>query len=304
MRCFFSILIFFCCGNVFAQALNTSDDTTFVMLRRLVLSRRDTILYTSTRVINTHETVDSSIVILYDDTLTEIKKYFDKVPQSYIAYFSNGNKKQIDLYKNGVGVLSTQYYKSGELESQTFWPDSVIEYKSWYKSGQLKWIHKRDSLSKRGIDKHWYESGKLKSEQELSNKLVIDGFSREWCENGVMIKNELVMRGKQTTIRYHCSGAKKEELSYIGHPVFQVGKHVSWYENGKKMSESYYQDTDNPSEVLQRTGVWSFWNEEGKLIRKEYYKNNKLINTKYFIKEAGDKKKIKNLKGGKDSSDL
>lgn len=51
------------------------------------------------------------------------------------------------------------------------------------------------------------------------------------------------------------------------------GKHTEFYKNGKvKVTGKYY--------FGSLDGVWRFYNENGKLIKKEKWKNNKLINSR------------------------
>jgi hypothetical protein len=54
----------------------------------------------------------------------------------------------------------------------------------------------------------------------------------------------------------------------------EVAKIFSFYKNGNKRSVEKYTDSGNKS------GKWKFYNEEGKLIKRQKYRNGKLIREK------------------------
>jgi len=83
--------------------------------------------------------------------------------------------------------------------------------------------------------------------------------------------------------KYYSNGQKKYMGSYVSyHPVLN---HSSWYENGNKKSEGFYQGLD------KRYGRWNFWHSNGHLACTAIYKD-KLKDTPIlwtFWDEKGNK---------------
>jgi antitoxin component YwqK of YwqJK toxin-antitoxin module len=83
----------------------------------------------------------------------------------------------------------------------------------------------------------------------------------------------LILKVFQINFNKHKVNVKGEK-HYVSNKL--DGKIIGWYENGQKRLEGKY--TANLEKNRQhKTGVWSYWNEDGKLTAKETYREGILI---------------------------
>lgn len=90
--------------------------------------------------------------------------------------------------------------------------------------------------------------------------------------------------GKQPYNVFFENGSKKIEGFIYQVDFAQVGKWIEWYPNGIKYREYCYND----SIPNLREGTWFWWNEKGKLTKKEVYKNGELIEQKFYQKPKNE----------------
>jgi antitoxin component YwqK of YwqJK toxin-antitoxin module len=168
---------------------------------------------------------------------------------------------------------STMYYESGNVESILL-DDRKTFAMGFYENGKMKSFTKyiMDSI-KCGINKPFEET--------------------EWYENGQLKSKCIYNCGKQQCKEFYNDTTLGREVTIIDMELFYVGKYTEWHKNGKLQLKGQYKDGNTQSEANIKTGVWSYYNEKGILVKEEYYENNKLIKTNEYIK----KKKATRIKG-------
>jgi len=115
------------------------------------------------------------------------------------------------------------------------------------------------------IISNYWRNGKLKSRDTYLNKGKYDyrkSCSDLYCENGQLIVHWCA-EVDFFVIRYYCSGKKQMTWTHDG--IGAKGPMVKWYENGQKFWEVNY--INNMEE-----GEWTYWDEKGKLLKIEIWK--------------------------------
>lgn len=216
------------------------------------IQKRDSVLYRSWK---------DTIIITSHYTNNKLK--FEK------TYFSHSQKlKRLEIRRND-SIYTTEYFESGRVEFNSIWSANQTKRHNihYYEGGRKK------SESFQSIDSssshRWYENGQI--EEEVKN-----GTTTRWCEDGKRVWYEKFNEGKFHSLNYWCNGKKKIDYTFINLPFYMVGKYTEWYENGNKLCEMYFKETDNIEEAGIRQGTWKFWDKNGNLIRKEIYENNEL----------------------------
>jgi antitoxin component YwqK of YwqJK toxin-antitoxin module len=99
--------------------------------------------------------------------------FYDDKPFEGMAYetYQDGQLLSEVEFKKGIKVgWSRQWYKSGQLEYESFYPlHDVAHYREWFENGQQK----VEVFSQYGIrikEKRWNEDGQLVLEQELDEE--------------------------------------------------------------------------------------------------------------------------------------
>ena len=209
--------------------------------------------------------------------------------------------------------------KSDNKGKQGAWtktyPDGVLMYEGSFKDDKPV-----------GLFKHYYESGKLKTEQhylpgdvsevkmyEIDGKTIAvtgkykgkkkEGEWKYYLENRLVL-TENFKDGKKEGISgvYSKTGTVLEEIPYKEDKITGIRKY--FLEDGKPYSEiSFKDDLEDGSYKLfegnekpvaegryiagKREGDWNFYDENGKIIETLKYKDGVLLNDKELKKEYG-----------------
>jgi antitoxin component YwqK of YwqJK toxin-antitoxin module len=172
-----------------------------------------------------------------------------------------------------VTKVDSEFFETNELEKLFYYDqsDNLRKTKTFYKSGELQSITNRnasDDLD--GVSLGFFESGKLES-FAMYNEGV--GFAYAYYESG---RIKTFSQSKNTYLfRYessYCSdGALYSETFYDSTGYSVKGFHC----NGNLRIQGR-----NDTDYIKKIGEWKFWNENGELIRIEYWNEGKLENTK------------------------
>lgn len=112
--------------------------------------------------------------------------------------------------------------------------------------------------------------------------------------NGVVTSVEVTDKIKRVNVFETYFWYKLEQvIQTVGGYQGQLlhGQYIESYSSGQlKLKGCFYYG--------QQSGVWKYWNEEGKLQRLENWKKNKLHGKVYYFKEAGDIGVVKVFKKG------
>ncbi len=151
-------------------------------------------------------------------------------------YYSNGKLKEEYHLLNGKFDGKTKaYYENGKIQA-----------KGQYKNGQMT-----------GIWYYFYDNGFIQSIQEFKNGILVS--LDFWDIKG----NQLVKNGTGVVSYYNPDGQIGSVMSYKNN-VFH-GKCETWYLNGVKATELYY-------EYGKPIGIWKYWDENGSLVKTEDYR--------------------------------
>jgi uncharacterized protein len=136
------------------------------------------------------------------------------------------------------------YYKYGQIESiYNFLGDDLDGVSvSFYETGALRSysLYKND----KGFCFEYYEAGRLKEHyQAISGTYV--GYRATYCSNGVLYQETFYNKPNYLSKGYHCDGSLRFEGNIVD---------------------------------FKEDGVWKYYNEKGKVIKKANYKNGLVIN--------------------------
>ena len=215
-------------------------------------------------------------ILHYEDgKVKEIGNYINGEPNGVcFSYFKNGKIRQFSNYKNGrrKGLVES-YYSNENIESSgiyqygyrigkhtIFYPDGT----AWF---QYTFV---DSIRQKEIQKidKW-------EEEASSSELNFPIHSIEFDESGNKISEyfyndfeiikiiEYYLNGKVKTIT-NCIGSHTGSCQDSSYNI-KEGLSTEYFINGNKRSEGNY--THN-----KKFGDWLYWNQNGKLIKKEIHK--------------------------------
>ncbi len=177
---------------------------------------------------------------------------------------------------------------------------------SWYASGNIQslWYHNME------IGQSWLENGTLDAEAKIINDTCIETYYYEsaavrkivkklpgydsthyyylvtYCENGFKTSEDF--SGKTYWYKtYYCNG-KKRIIAKKGARRNYIGKFRKWNENGILVIKGQFAADEKHTNYTtiqdqgfgQKEGTWKYFDDKGKLIKIEKYKNGKLISKK------------------------
>lgn len=125
--------------------------------------------------------------------------------------------------------------------------------------------------AKEGNWNYWYESGKPSAEENYTNGAPSNVW-KNWFENG---KQSAEINYDLKKAVYYFENGKKQSEGQIKADKSFDGKWTGWHDNGTKSYEGNYING-------KKEGVWSWYDETGKLTSKQNYQADNLINTQKF----------------------
>lgn len=127
---------------------------------------------------------------------------------------------------------------------------------------------------------YYYNNGKLRQVDKEVGKERLFIYTAAYYENGQILYSDNPNSIDARTIRhYYSDGKLKKEFVFWGASCWGVVK--NWYPNGKTKSIEQFSELTEDAQQNYLTsikeGVWQYWNEDGKLIKKIVYENDKII---------------------------
>ena len=159
----------------------------------------------------------------------------------FTGFYSNGQKKSIRNYKDGVlDGLTTDWYENGQMSLQATFNDGIMigKIESWFDDGTQEREYYNNDDGTRDSTKltiRWYTNGQKRIEAYMT---TING-EAEW-------------RGAYTS--WDEDGNVQYEGTYLRNGKWE-GKDFNWYENGQKRNETTYKD----GELISKEE----WNRDG-----------------------------------------
>ena len=227
-------------------------------------------------------TGNDTIFLLLNDTTLSIDTEKIKVVVMYrkgieykaVGYYNNGQKyREANFCKGVLTGSSTIWYKNGNMNFLAFYADDgkdILSF-SFYKNGQIE-----DYINSNiGFSKSWYKSGELKEEDIFDS---IQYHETKYYKNGQIESIGIFNNGKQPIKMFYKNGQIALSGYIYNVHLLALGKWSEWYVNGQLKREYYFND----SIPNQKESIWKWWNEKGKLIKKEIYKDGQLISSEEF----------------------
>jgi len=220
---------------------------------------------------------------IQENDITIVFNYSDGFCTNAIGYYSDTkNVYRKVSYKNGVrNGVDASWYQSGAKMSFAYY--EVGKLKSpivkWFENGSIKDLIDVDWDSNIGFTKTWFENGNLKSEETYIDSTLNGIIVKNYFDNGNLRNIEYGNLGKSPYLEYYSNGVKGQEGKIFNAYWNKIGKWQDWYDNGV-LAKEYFFDDSTPN---KKTGTWSWWDEQGNLIKQEVYKEDKLIEVKNYL---------------------
>jgi antitoxin component YwqK of YwqJK toxin-antitoxin module len=192
-----------------------------------------------------------------------------------VNYYENENVSEVRNYQNGIlhGWMWS-WYDDGLAKSYLiYWYGLLIGGTSWYPSVHVEsFVTTQNGIT---TSTWYYENDSVKS--IVKERLNVGLISEEKrCENG-RLEYVTYFDSCYQHREYYCTGALKLSCKRSKQGVF-VGGFTQWYENGEIAVRGNYLNQDGLYPV--KTGIWTYFDSEGRTIKKEKYDKGKLIWTK------------------------
>jgi len=181
---------------------------------------------------------------------------------------------------------SEEHFRRGKKEGVSTWwyPNGNIQLESYYKEGKLN-----------GVLKRWHYNGNMDRMDHYLNN-VLHGNSKTFFQNGLPESDVNytygVLDGKYST--YWESGEPNSVGEYNN--GFYHGKWIFYNQNGIKIAEANFNRGDGlkteyslktakkiketPYKRNKIDGIEIWWDESGNIIKKIYYKDDKIAEIK------------------------
>lgn len=175
-------------------------------------------------------------------------------------------------------------------------PDSLVGLLTWNLDPCTKYKIFSDSKKKHCITEyyfnedtivaiHYYSNGKIRLIDKEVGKSRLYIYTASYYDNGQLLysdnPNSLEAR---TILHYYPNGKIKKEFLLWGMGCWGTVK--TWYPSGKTLSIEVFselteEDQKNYS-MSKKTGVWKYWDENGKITKQITYDNDVLIKEENF----------------------
>jgi len=195
-------------------------------------------------------------------------------------HYPEGNKSKIYLieqYENGAQIDTAQeFYEDGSKRISN-WKNGQLDgaYILWYGNGQKEKEQHYVQGKWHGQQLEWHKNGQLKSKENYTGG-VLDGESLKYLVSGLLKRKKFYQKGKIEGLVYELwdnngkivDGGLYSETEYAN--GIKQGKEMVYYPDGTPMREGYHQKG-----IVEGERTW--WNKNGMISIKEFYKNGKQI---------------------------
>jgi antitoxin component YwqK of YwqJK toxin-antitoxin module len=222
------------------------------------------------------------ITISGDDTTVTVSNYANGLRIGRNNYFGSGALKSTLTYDTlNYRSVYTEYHRNGHPKSSSTDINGVQQgdYQAWHENGTVR--KKGLLIDGSGIIEEFYPTGQLRSRLQQKNGFT-EGISEYYCENGQLISKILIQSGLTNYQAMHCNGNLKLDARFIDSPMFLVGRYQEFHENGKRKGLRFYEETIDSKNTNKRIGKWKYYDEQGKLVKTETYKDGKLLEVKNY----------------------
>lgn len=184
----------------------------------------------------------------------------------------------------GYKSLDSSWYRNGQLmcvydDRASDWMNCFSDSR-WYPDGKVKMTYRCWGDS--ALEMDYYHSGQLKKKLTMAKAIgpsmsPLDQY--EYYENGQIkywpCPYDSINKFQQTA--YYPSG----KIWFVHNlwDLQRVGPYKEWYENGNLKTEGQYVEPEKHGYRTIKTGRWIYYDENGKLVKEEWYEDDKLVKT-------------------------
>lgn len=161
----------------------------------------------------------------------------------------NYRNKQWEIY----------YYHEGKIISPTFFYDE---------NNNLNGIYSLNELSRSGLNLRYFKNGRVSAKQ-FYNDTSEARISLRYFESGNIKAKVYGKKKNENYILFYENGSVRKTGQIHNEVFFPFGQWKEFYPNGKLKSIKHYWNSGTSNSY--KSGVWEFYDEEGKLIRKEVH---------------------------------
>ena len=233
---------------------------------------------------NIRDNVSYRTITYLDNNVAIEKRYSNNNYHNYI-YSDEMYVQSVDtIYNNNFFLFSYREAKFDSLNYQIKY-DGI--YFTYYPNGNIRAIGFNKNNRRQGKWRYMYDNGNI-----LALKYFKNGYCYgKWITYYKSPKNQIFIKG-----RYSKNAKKGVWKEYYPNGVL---KKKYEYNKGIKAVYVTYDNIDSlqkifPDEYLEayamareypynyKTGIWKYYSDKGKLIKKEFYKQGILIDTKTY----------------------
>ena len=194
---------------------------------------------------------------------------------TYKKYHDNGQLKTLGQYKNKKRIGKWKsFYETGELSSIYSYTNGELNKisKSFYKDSSLKSETKK-------IDDHFINSGYYKSGKLLYERVLKNGYYKEYLENGALKIESNYLDNQLSGIwkRFFSTGELEWEVSYKD--GYKDGYYKQFYKNGQLRLEGIEKKNKKNGEEI-------IYDEKGNSVGLKKFKKGALVSNKSVNKLA------------------
>jgi antitoxin component YwqK of YwqJK toxin-antitoxin module len=229
---------------------------------------------------------DTSMVeeqIFKKDTIYVVKHNFQQGDWNLYYDYALTKIKSECHYTDAGAKTGTwkEYYKNGAVRSEWDYSKPLVPLyppgKEWYSNGKV--AIERTQIADTVTETKYFPNGNMSSFKKW-DKNGMWVLHREWCDGGQLAADyNPTASTPQPVKKFHCNGNVKAEYNWY---VFgYTGVYKEFHSNGKPSVEGQY--TEKPADqqvfMARKTGTWTFYDDKGKVTKKEKWDNGKLVST-------------------------
>lgn len=183
----------------------------------------------------------------------------------------------VQVYPENSGLFD----KSDSLVGLLTWTlDPCTHYKVYTDKSKrtliAEYYFEEDTI----IAKHFYPNGKLRLLDKEAGKKRDWIYTAWYYDNGQLLYFDKPNdREPRTIYQYHPNGKIKRQFVLWGLGCWGTVK--SYYASGKIQSTEEFTELTEEAQknnlVSKKIGIWQYWNEDGKLIKKITFENDRMI---------------------------
>ncbi|MBL7003535.1 MAG: toxin-antitoxin system YwqK family antitoxin [Gammaproteobacteria bacterium] len=208
------------------------------------------------------------LTMYYDDGAKFSESYYKNGKEDglWVTWDMDGHKCSESNNKDGKSHgIETHWYNNDVISTkgQHHKDKRIGIWRSWHTNGNISHKGEYKNDKKHGLWTYWY------SRKTFDN--VYSSIIEEQMSSQMHFINGTI---SGAYVGWHSNGNKEIEVSFK-HGL-KDGLYIRWHANGqKKVEGKYIANIDKNRQ--HKTGVWSYWNEGGKLTAKETYREGILI---------------------------